>query len=419
MLHDHPHRAAIREEVHARPVVLVPESCRLRRLVFLPEPSQPRVADILAALTAWCTEKGVPAPETHTRQHSFARSGTGGFNVTFELHNEFVTLTWSAPPDDADTAPADIGLDIVSDLSLVSATLIDITDEANVPARTLETSNLPSLCHVRIDAGRADIATDLVEDADGFVHYELAAKSLTALRRSIIARRLLEIETYSKLALLGLPPVRAVGPDLAAIEAEVSELLNSLPEIDEVGEARTAITALNALAQRVMVLNDRLNYRIAASQAYGEIVSDRLHTLSDQATETGSNLSIYLENRVGPALRTLAATEKRVQSATRRIERAAMMLNARNGLELEIQNSQILQTISKTARSQFRLQQTVEGLSVIAITYYLVAVLGYAFAGPIETLEWDKAWFTAVLTPIAFLAVLIASRFLWRGHAKE
>ena len=85
--------------------------------------------------------------------------------------------------------------------------------------------------------------------------------------------------------------------------------------------------------------------------------------LGDQGIGTGSNLSVYLENRVSPALRTLAATEKRLQSATRRIERAAMMLNARNGLDLEIQNSEILGTISKTARSQFRLQQTVEGLS--------------------------------------------------------
>ncbi len=419
-MRDHPNRSAVRNEVHARPVVLVPSACRLRRLVFLPEHDAPKVSDILATLGAWCAERGLPTPEAHTRQHTIARQDHGEFTVTFEFHNEFVTVTWSSAPGDTETMPEDIGLEIVADLPLISASLIDVLDIGTVPAEALEIRSLPSLCHVRIESGRADIATDLVEDADGFVHFEFAAKALTQLRRSIVARRLFEIETYSRLALLGLPPARAVGPDLNAIENEVSELLNSLPGIDDVAEARTAITALNALAQQVMVLNDRLNYRIAASQAYGEIVSDRLRTLSDQATEAGSNLSVYLENRVGPALRTLAATEKRLQSATRRIERAAMMLNARNGLELEIQNREILGTISRTGRSQFRLQQTVEGLSVIAITYYLVAVLGYALAGPVqETLNWDKEWLMAVLTPIAFVAVVVASRFLWRGHSKE
>ncbi len=416
MLNDHPHRAAIREEVHARPVVMVPPDCQVRRLVFLPERDEARVSEVLAALTAWCAEKSLPVPESHTRQHSFTRTGDTRFTVTFEFHNEFVTLTWSAVSGEIPVVPDDIGLEIVDGFSLLTAIAIDVIDETEVPPCVLEEFNPASLCHVGIEAGTAEIATDLVEDGDGFVHIDLAAAALSPLRRSILARRLLEIETYSKLALIGLPPVRAVAGELTALESEVSNMLNRLPEIDGVSEADAAIAELSSLAQRVAVINDRLNYRVAASQAYGEIVSDRLKNLGDQGTGTGSNLSVYLENRVGPALRTLAATEKRLQSATRRIERAAMMLNARNGLDLEIQNSEILGTISKTARSQFRLQQTVEGLSVIAITYYLVGILGYAFAGPIHAMHWDKEWVMAALTPAAFIAVFVASRFLWRGH---
>lgn len=415
-MRDHPYRSAISEEVHARPVVMIPAICRLRRQVFLPELGQPAIADLMGALAGWCAATGRPVPAVHTRQHSFARDTGAAYGVTFEFHNEFVTLTWSSAPGDPQGFPGDIGLSLVDDLSVVSASVIDVLGAAGVPEAVLEGRKLPSLCHVGIEGGKAEIATDLIEDEDGFVHFDFAAGALTPLRRSIVARRLMEIETYSKLALLGLPPVRAVGPELVALESEVSELLNSLPGIDEVAEARTAIAGLNALAQRVMVLNDRLNYRIAASQAYGEIVSDRLKTLHDQATGTGSNISVYLENRVGPALRTLAATEKRLQSATRRIERAALMLNARNGLELEIQNSSILGTISKTARSQFRLQQTVEGLSVIAITYYLVGILGYTLAAPIHALQWDKDWVMAAVTPVALVFVWTASRFLWGRH---
>lgn len=415
-MRDHEHRGAIRDEVHARPIVIVPETCRLRRLVFLPGPDDAGVGETLAALKNWCAQKGLPVPEPHIRQHTVPRAGAKGFTATFEFHNEFVTLTWTSPSGDTGTAPEDIGLELVSGLPLVSAVLIDVLAEDGLPAAALSQFNTASLCHVGIESGDAQIATDLVEDADGFVHFFLAGKALSGMRRSIIARRLLEIETYSKLTLLGLPPVRDAGGELKALETEISKALSRLPEIDDVGEAQDAIKALNGLAQRVAVINDRLNYRIAASQAYGQIVSDRLKMLHDQPTGKGSNISAYIDNRVGPALRTLTATEKRLLNAGRRIERAAMMLNARNGLELEMQNSTILKTISRTARSQFRLQQTVEGLSVIAITYYLVGILGYTLSGPIHALHWDKEWVMAAVTPVALIAVFIASRFLWRGH---
>ena len=94
-----------------------------------------------------------------------------------------------------------------------------------------------------------------------------------------------------------------------------------------------------------------------------------------------------------------------------------MMLNARNGLELEFQNREILQTISKTSESQYRLQQTVEGLSIIAITYYLVGILAYTLTGPIYAMHWSKEWTLSVITPLAFLLVWVLSRKFW-GRGK-
>ncbi len=416
MLRDHPHRLAIRDEVHARPVVLVPNACRLRRLVFLPEDGR-TVGAILETLRNWCAARGLASPGPETRQYSFLRgTGADGFTVTFGFHNEFTSLTWSSPPGDTVVTPTDIGLEIVADLALVSATIIDIREESALTADILDACDTASLCHVSIESGKAEIATDLVEDEDGFVHYEFAAGALTPLRRSILARRLFEVESYSKLALLGLPEVRAAGAELGALETEISAVIGALPTIEGVEASGAAIAALNNLSLRVAVLTDSLSYRMAASQAYGQIVADRLDTLQDFTTGTGANLSVYVENRVGPALRTLKATEKRLQGAAQKIERAALMINARNGLELGIQNSAILGTISKTARSQFLLQQTVEGLSIIAITYYLIAVLGYALAGPIHLMHWDKEWVMGALTPVALIVVWIGSRLLWRKH---
>lgn len=414
-MRDHPHRSAILEEVHARPVVLVPAPCRLRRLVFKSENGD-SVGALHEALGLWCAARDLPLPGANTRQYTFARGSDAGFTGTFGFHNEFASLTWSSEPGDEDTHPSDIGLEIVDDFLVVSASVINVLDQDRLPGPVLESCNQSGLCHVSIESGKAEVATDLVEDDDGFVHYQFAAKALTPLRRSILARRLFEVESYSKLALLGLPPVRAAGVDIAALETEISKVIGDLPEIEGVEAAGAAIASLNTLSLRVAVLSDSLSYRMAASKAYGQIVADRLNTLQDFTTGTGGNLAVYVENRVGPALRTLAANEKRLETAARKIEQAALMVNARNGLELEIQNSEILGTISRTARSQFRLQQTVEGLSVIAITYYLVGILGYALSGPIHALHWDKEWVMAAITPIAFLGVFLASRFFWGKH---
>ena len=165
-----------------------------------------------------------------------------------------------------------------------------------------------------------------------------------------------------------------------------------------------------------MVLNDRLNYRIAASQAYGEIVANRLKTLGDLSTGKGSNISVYIDNRVGPALRTLASAEKRLQSASRRIERAASCSTSATASNSKCRTAKSSAPFRRPPAAQFRLQQTVEGLSVIAITYYLVGILGYALAGPIHALEWDKDWVMAALTPLALVSVWVASRFLWGRH---
>lgn len=413
-MHDHADRQAILEEVHARPVVVVPKQCRLWRIAFLPDTANASIAPVLARLQAWCANHGHPVPPDHTRQHTFAPTGAGGGHlVTWEFHNEFVTVTWSADRGNTDPHPGNIGLELVDDIARVAAARIDITTDLALPERMTSTFNPSSLCHVTVEGGAAAIATDFIDDSDSYVRFEFAAGNLTELRRSILARRLLEIECYSKLALLGLPPVRAAAPELGDLEAAISDCIRQLPEISGLAPARAAIDRLNQLSLRTAALADRLSYRIAASRAYGQIVTDRLRALDDRSTGVGSNISVYLENRIVPAVRTLVAFDKRLTAAAERIERTAMMLNARNGLELEMQNGEILSTILKTARSQFRLQQTVEGLSVIAITYYLIGILGYALAAPLHALEWNKDWMMSALTPIALILVWWGSRRLW------
>ena len=61
-----------------------------------------------------------------------------------------------------------------------------------------------------------------------------------------------------------------------------------------------------------------------------------------------------------------------------RIDRASDLLRTRVDITREKQNQQLLEQMNKRSQLQLRLQETVEGLSVAAITYYTVGLIGYA-----------------------------------------
>jgi uncharacterized membrane-anchored protein len=110
------------------------------------------------------------------------------------------------------------------------------------------------------------------------------------------------------------------------------------------------------------------------------------------------------------------AIEKRLETLAGKIERAIELLNVRIGLDLQIQNKSVLETIASTAQSQFRLQATVEGLSVIAISYYALGILSYVLAGPLEFVHFDKALAVSVAAPFAIAIVWWSVRRVRRIH---
>ena len=56
-------------------------------------------------------------------------------------------------------------------------------------------------------------------------------------------------------------------------------------------------------------------------------------------------------------------------------------IKARIETTLEAQNQTLLESMNKRASQQLRLQEMVEGLSVAAISYYLIGLIGYALEG--------------------------------------
>jgi len=414
LLIDHPYRAAIMDEVHARPVDIVPETGRLRRLVFVMPAEAGAMMRVFRSYEAFCAEAGVDGPGATDRQHSFTTSGR---QVTWEFHTEFVTVTWRSGLDDRENLPTDVGLTAIGPGQLIGAMRIDVIAEREVPERLLPGFNLPSLCLSDIDNNKGQVATDFVPDADRFTRFELAAGGLTPLRRSIIVRRLLEVETYRIMALLGLPLARSVSPELRTIELELTALVESLSDATTPAAVQGALAALHALSVRSGKLSERLGYRFAAGNAYGDILRMRLVGLRETGTARGSTLAHYIGNRVDPGLATCSAMEKRLSVLSDKIERAIGLLNVRIGVDMQVQNAAVLDSIAQTARSQFLLQRTVEGLSTIAISYYLLGILSYALAGPLEQLHWEKTMTLSLAAPFVVIAVWLMGRAVRKAHS--
>lgn len=406
---EHVNRRLIHAETHARPVPPLAGPATIRRVAFI---SADRGSDLALLQSQMAELAKIPGNDLGSaRQLEFKREG---HNVIWEMHNEFATLTWKSPLGDTNPWPRDIGLELHGNVALVSATRVDVIDDDLIdPARLAQLAE-NSLCHSGIYAGRACIATDFVPDADRFVSFVVAARSCGAQRRGVIVRRLLEIETYRCFALLGLPVARQVGGRVQRYEQGLAASMAGIGEGSTPAAHRHSLEALHALSVEVGWAVEETSFRFAATQAYGQIIAERLGRLDESAIGESTTIQRYLDNRVQPALATCRAMEKRLTELATKVQRSIELLNATITVSIQTQNQEVLDTISRTAQSHYRLQETVEGLSIIAISYYSLGILGYVAEGLHEFVPIDKPTLLTVLAPVVIVIVFFGIRRLRR-----
>lgn len=105
-LRDDPMRERAQVEIHARPVEELMLNSRVRRVAAMLPRDADAIAQAAEGFARWCHLQGVCPPLPDSRQHAFT---TRGMQVTWELHTEFVTLTWTSGLADWDNWPPEIG----------------------------------------------------------------------------------------------------------------------------------------------------------------------------------------------------------------------------------------------------------------------------------------------------------------------
>jgi uncharacterized membrane-anchored protein len=248
--------------------------------------------------------------------------------------------------------------------------------------------------------------TDFRIHADGFARILIYEDGLAARQRGRTVQRLLEIDTYRILALLTLPVARKLMPLLGGFERDLGEITATMRDAGETAEPQL-LDRLTLLHADVVREHTASQFRFSAASAYAELVDLRIAELRERRIEGLQTLAEFTERRLAPAMKTCKATSARLGIVSERVARATQLLSTRVDISREKQNQALLESMDRRAQLQLRLQETVEGLSIAAITYYIVGIVGYTAKGATAAgvLPWNADIVTAASIPVALLAV--------------
>jgi uncharacterized membrane-anchored protein len=398
----HPHRNRLLAEAHARPYTPLPSPSLATRIANLSA-----AEDDFAHVTALCRHLGVPEPAPNAR---WCAIDAGDWRLRWERHTEASTWTfYRAIAEDAVPAQRETALDMVP-----RHWLAHLPGEILVGSHVvlLRKRSVPPVISgvdeiaVNVAGGAAQVFTDFRPGEDLFTRIQIIQPQADANTAGRLVQRLFEIETYRLMAMLAFPLAEPAGQVLTHLEAEAAAAALEVCKAGGVEADRALVNRLAVLAGEAQALLGRTSFRFSAASAYYGLVQERIEQLREARLEGRPTLAEFMERRLAPAMRTCTAVAERLQDVVKHISTTSQLLNTRVEVASEANNEHLLASMNRRAQLQLRLQQTVEGLSVAAISYYALGLLNYVFkAGEDFWNDFDPAIATGLAAPLVILAV--------------
>ena len=396
-LPEHPDRRVVSDEIHARPYPLMQPPELASHLAILSGEGlsgEGTAGDDHACLARLCRLIGrePPPPEASHYAVEFDGTAAGPVRLRWERHTEFTTYTFFRPlgGDDPFAEPAiravpQAWIDSLPPTLLVAvhAALLAVPPGA-APDLAAARSGLSrhfasdNVAGSLVSGGSAAAWTDFVLREDGFSRILVLDLGLRERQAGRLVQRLLEIETYRVMALLAMPLTRRLAPQMTRLDRSLTETTGSLAGLADIEDERALLDTLMDHAAEIERLVNASAYRFGAARAYHALVDRRVEELRETRIEGLQTIREFLDRRLAPAMRTCQSASERLEALASRVARASNLLRTRVDIELEAQNRDVLMSMNRRARLQLRLQETVEGLSVVAISYYAVGLVGYA-----------------------------------------
>lgn len=414
---DLPDRFLAANEVHARPYEPLDIPVRGSYLAIQVETQQREQER--AHLRVLCERFGCSPPSEDLTQFSVP---FGEFQLKWERHGEFSTYIVLVPglpsrpfaEPAIDYLPPDWLAAIPGRVIVAThAQVMQAPQAPDDPALLQEFFGSAAAVGAAIGEGAGYAYTDFKIQHDGFVRFLMLSCAFTDYQAGRMMQRLFEIEAYRVLALLALPIARRESPRVVEIERSLAALTQEMANEDRGDE--TLLGELTQLAAQVESAIASSQYRFGASRAYCALVNARINELRERRITGLQTIEEFMARRLSPAMATCASVESRLQELSERVARASSLLSTRVSIAREKQNQALLGSMDRRARLQLRLQQTVEGLSVVAISYYVVGLISYASKG-LEAAGTgiDAAIVSGLAIPLVAFAVALTVRWVRR-----
>ena len=413
-LKEYPLRESLVHELHARPFETMNAPEQASHIALLT--GEQMVGADAQHLAALCQRYGAALPPEGAKHHI---ADLGAFRIRWERHTEFCTYTFyrQEPFESPFGSPV---IDLVP-----SDWLEELPGEVFAAVHlTLETENTPnrqphelarlfggySLVGCRVAGGHALMFSDLRLHEDRFSRILIRDLGLNERQAGRLAQRAFELNTYRQLALLSLPIARENTLRIHALENKLAKVTQRMASSEEKTLEADLLITLSDLSAETEGIIATSGYRYRATRAYGELVSKRLADMRQERIEGLQTFSEFLDRRFTPALATIEASAQRQEELSKRAARVTALLRTRVEVGLAEQNKGLLESMDRRSQIALRLQETVEGLSVVAISYYLVGLVRYALKGLKEakSLPIDLDVATGLSVPLVLLLVWLS-----------
>ncbi|MCY1341911.1 hypothetical protein D9M69_278790 [compost metagenome] len=407
----HPLRKALHNELHSRPSIYFRDPANVYHFAF--SDAEDVVCDALVERL----NQAADAQLASNGSQGLLRMGEN--TLKWERHTEFFTLTLVVPraPGDPFWPPLPQALEsLVSDHRnlLINADQVLVESDANWAGDTAA-YGFKDPAGSTLGGGDAIAWSDFRLTEDGVNRILLVNRHLNAYRLGRMIRRLLEIETYRMMASITLPVAQAVNLQLKEYDKELTTLSDRNAEGKSSAKALSADIA--ALSARIVRSTARTRQRFSATEAYAQIVFERINELREAHVGDCQRLGVFIERRFRPTVRYCVATDQRLVRLGQSVANLGDLLQARVQVEVEEQNSEILRSLNARADTQIKIQKAVEGLSIIAISYYLLSLFKL-FYGGLHSLGLEVSAKTAILVMTPVVALILGVIFMRIRKAK-
>ncbi len=414
-----PSRAELHGEVHARPPEALQAPLAIVHYVMWADgpardASRAHLGELLASA-------GIEIPHDDV---NFFRAQLPGFDLRWELHTEFVSWTFLREMSADEILALGQGEPQAADLAVPPAwrralpgqalTLIHLwavprgdVDSAAMVRRLFDAG---SVTGSTVISGSSDLHTDMRLQPDGSIRVlglvgDSAPGQVSPRRLGRLVQRLLDVETYRMAALMGLPAARESVAWLASAEADLARLAEQVRDAAPADEP-LLLDRLTRLAAGLESRYAATHTRFSASAAYFSLVEQRLHDMAETRIEGMQSLHDFMQRRLLPAMHTCQSADRRQAALSHRIERISGLLRTRVDIDQQQSSRELLMAMNRRQGLQLKLQSTVEGLSVAAITYYVVGLIGYLVKGA-QKLGWPLGTETTTAVSVPVVALLV------------